>query len=371
MEINDLLARAWGFDSNIQCHFYYDESNNCRKFWIRDNENGYRPEFNADPYADFVLAGVATKPGQELSPSIREMISILGLQKNVPEIKFKSQFSKGNFLTIMQQNRTESLLKWIEDNDLLIHCKYVNNLYYALVEIIDSVTSAQEIEEYGFDYFGVKNQFYKMLQEKRTELQEIMYRYEYPNLKKRKEFILDLLKLLPARYEQTTEEKFITGVIKRAEQSTELPFLENNTDYVMQRNYVEFYYDGARKFTKSMHTYDHETEVENTIKQCFDEIPKNMEFVDSKDNVLVQISDVIAGIWGKLTIYVNSHDEISIKNDVDQMTTKQIRSINQLGALKCKAIEYNKGLWMQVTAVVLIRRMEYLFDLCRAKERLL
>lgn len=26
-----------GFKTDIKCHFYYDESNNCRKFWVRLN----------------------------------------------------------------------------------------------------------------------------------------------------------------------------------------------------------------------------------------------------------------------------------------------------------------------------------------------
>ena len=45
-----------GFSTDIKCHFYYDESNNCRKFHIKQ-KNG-RGKFNVDPFEDFVLAGV-------------------------------------------------------------------------------------------------------------------------------------------------------------------------------------------------------------------------------------------------------------------------------------------------------------------------
>ena len=43
-----------GFKTDIKCHFYYDESNNCRKFWVRPNKNNWEKEFNVNPYEDFV-----------------------------------------------------------------------------------------------------------------------------------------------------------------------------------------------------------------------------------------------------------------------------------------------------------------------------
>lgn len=88
-----------GFKTDIKCHFYYDESNNCRKFWVRPNKNNLEKEFNVNPYEDFVLAGVVTK--QELEVSFEKLARLLRLQKNVTEIKFKNQFSKGDFLGCM------------------------------------------------------------------------------------------------------------------------------------------------------------------------------------------------------------------------------------------------------------------------------
>lgn len=363
--------RMCGFETNIKCHFYYDESNNCRKFWIREVECGPKREFNVNPHEDFVLAGVVTRPGNEITVSTDELICLLKLQKNVKEIKFKSHFSKGNFLDCMNQKRLGTLLSWIEQSGLLIHCKYVNNLYYTLVEIIDSVTDAIEIEENGFKYFAIKDRFYKMLKGKYLELQELMYQYEYPNLKaeKKEGFVLALLNLFPARYEQTPEEKFITGAIRRAAKSRELPFLDNNEDYVMQQNFLEFYCDGPAKFRDSIHTYDSEAEIQRIMESTKQVIPDNMEFVDSKLNPLVQISDVIAGIWGKLMIYINNTDRIGITRDVEMMNKEQIHNINLLGLLRNKSLAYNKGFLMHVTALSMINREEYLFDLCRRKIR--
>ena len=53
------LEELWGVNVNERLHFYYDESNNCRKFWINPDIN----DFNHDEDADFVLAGVASENG--------------------------------------------------------------------------------------------------------------------------------------------------------------------------------------------------------------------------------------------------------------------------------------------------------------------
>ena len=182
------MQKKWysmqGFKTDIKCHFYYDESNNCRKFWVKSNKNNLEKKFNVNPYEDFVLAGVVTK--QKLEVPLEELVGLLRLQKNVTEIKFKKQFSKGDFLGCMSKKRIGYLFRWINEKDILIHYTHVNNLYYAIVEIIDSIMSPVEIDEMGFDYFSIKNTFYKMLQGKEKELQNIMFRYEFPNIKKDK-----------------------------------------------------------------------------------------------------------------------------------------------------------------------------------------
>lgn len=136
---------------------------------------------------------------------------------------------------------------------------------------------------------------------------------------------------------------------------------------MMQKNFLEFYCDGPAKFRNSMHTYDSELEIQKVMEKMDRVILDNMEFVDSKSNPLVQISDVIAGIWGKLMIYVNSTDRIGITRDVNKLDEEQIYNINLLGLLRNKSLEYNKGFLMHLTALSVIKREEYLFDLCKAR----
>lgn len=83
-----------GINNQTKYVFYYDESNNCRKFWVDDSKQ----QFNTDYTADFVLAGLVKKEEDTVDVSLESFRKVLKLQANVEEIKFKKLYSKGDFL---------------------------------------------------------------------------------------------------------------------------------------------------------------------------------------------------------------------------------------------------------------------------------
>ena len=358
-----------GFSVDIKAHFYYDESNNCRKFSLKHKDG--KGKFNVDPFEDFILAGVVDLNDMQIS--FEELSQILELQNNAVEIKFKNHFSYGTFLKCMNRRRVGSLLKWIDKNNLFIHYTHVNNFYYAIVEIIDSTMTITDMDEMGFNYFSVKSTFYEMLLQNKEFVQELMYKYEFPNVKRERnaEFLTDILRLFPRRNELTSEQKFITGMLNKAKQNEELVFINDNTDLVMQENYQEFYFDHPRKYLNSRHTFDEETQiVSDSEDKDFSFLGiklENVEYVNSKSNVLVQVSDVIAGLLGKLMVYINDSDRNTIRTDVDNLTDIQLENISLLGRLRMKSCLYNKGFLMSVTAISVIKKMDFLFELCEAK----
>lgn len=321
-----------GFSVDIKAHFYYDESNNCRKFSLKHKDG--KGKFNVDPFEDFILAGVVDLNDMQIS--FEELSQILELQNNAVEIKFKNHFSYGTFLKCMNRRRVGSLLKWIDKNNLFIHYTHVNNFYYAIVEIIDSTMTITDMDEMGFNYFSVKSTFYEMLLQNKEFVQELMYKYEFPNVKRERnaEFLTDILRLFPRRNELTSEQKFITGMLNKAKQNEELVFINDNTDLVMQENYQEFYFDHPRKYLNSRHTFDEETQiVSDSEDKDFSFLGiklENVEYVNSKSNVLVQVSDVIAGLLGKLMVYINDSDRNTIRTDVDNLTDIQLENISLL-----------------------------------------
>ena len=84
------VCNLWNIDNQTKYVFYYDESNNCRKFWADDSKQ----VFNTDYTADFVLAGLVRKEEDKVEASIESFRKPLKLQSNVEEIKFKNLYAK-------------------------------------------------------------------------------------------------------------------------------------------------------------------------------------------------------------------------------------------------------------------------------------
>ena len=71
------LCEMWGIDNQKKYVFYYDESNNCRKFWVDDSKQ----QFNTDFTSDFVLAGLVKKDEDVIETSLETFRKSLRLQK--------------------------------------------------------------------------------------------------------------------------------------------------------------------------------------------------------------------------------------------------------------------------------------------------
>lgn len=368
IDMKQMECDIWNIQNKKNYVFYYDESNNCRKFWV----NNSKQQFNTDYKADFVLAGVVKKGEDNIEASFETFRTLLNLQENVKEIKFKSLISKGDFLQCLKSRRLFDILTWIDKSDLYIHYMHLNNLFYTLVEIFDSITSAKEIEDFGYDYFEMKSIFYNMFKENADELQRVMVKYKYPNVKRQdiETFCKDLLMLLGNRKEMNSKEKFLDAMLKRASQSDELVFLHENTDYVMQKNYAEFYVDPVLKFQNSLHIFDQELEIQEEVKRQIELSggrPDNYKFVDSKTNIFVQLSDVVAGILGKLFLYINSNELKKLRKDINNLSQMQVDNIALIANLRILAEEENKGFIHSIAPLNELKKIDLFFELARNK----
>lgn len=364
------LCDMWGINNQKKYVFYYDESNNCRKFWVDDSKQ----QFNTDYTADFVLAGLAKKKEDIVDVSLETFRKTLKLQGNVKEIKFKNLYAKGDFLQCVKEKRLFETLSWIDKSPFYIHYMNVNNLFYTLVEIFDSIVKPDEISEFGYDYFKMKSVFYHMFKGKADELQILMFRYKYPNIQRGDvdAFCNELLFLLGSRREMKEEEKFLAGMLARASKSGELVFLHDNDDYVMQENYAEFYAAPIRKYQKSTHIFDEETTVQDiVIKQISmgENMADNFKFVNSKTDIFVQLSDVVAGILGKLCKYINSTSVNQRRKDVEGLSKLQIDNILLIDKLRTEADIENHGFLCSIAPLDEIGVLNMFFEMVKNREK--
>src|SRR5689334_18368316 len=92
-EIAKLLTPSADFDSSFT--FYHDETNNIRKFYIK--EYGFNHSFTAN----FVLGGIVH---EGISPDIKPLFDKLNLQKTIKEVKLK-HIAKGEFLDCLKSEK--------------------------------------------------------------------------------------------------------------------------------------------------------------------------------------------------------------------------------------------------------------------------
>ena len=362
--------KAWGVNIAEKMHIYYDESNNCRKFWL----DKMKQNFNTFWYKDFVLAGVAVE--NEIDISLDEIISRFSLQKNIKELKAKKIYKGKDFLGCLNSNAMADLLDLIDDYGLYIHYKNVNNFFYTIVEILDSITTPSEIIEFGFDYFRLKAVLYNVLSENIKNVIKIMIKYSYPNIKNDdiNDFCTDLLSVFKKRTEQNVEEKFLAGMLKRAASSKSLLFIQNNKDFVTQDNYAEFYFESIIKFPQSFHHFDEELSIQNELEnylkvnQC--ELIK-YEFLKSEKCTLIQISDLVAGLFGKMFAFINITPRKNFKIIIGEMTDFQLKNAVRFDDIRVRSNNKNKGFLHSMTSIFLLENLEdfFLKTKCEAKKR--
>lgn len=363
------LCDMWGINNQTKYVFYYDESNNCRKFWVDDSKQ----QFNTDYTADFVLAGLVKKEEDTVDVSLESFRKPLKLQGNVEEIKFKKLYAKGDFLQCVKEKRLFETLLWIDKSPFYIHYTNVNNLFYTLVEIFDSIVNPDEISEFGYNYFKMKSVFYYMFKGKADELQILMFKYKYPNIQREnvESFCNELLFLLGSRREMKEEEKFLAGMLARASKSDELVFLHDNDDYIMQENYAEFYADPIRKYQKSTHIFDEETTVQDIVKRQIaqgENMADNFKFVKSETDIFVQLSDVVAGILGKLFKYINSTSVNQRRKDIEGLSRIQIDNILLIDKLRMEANRENPGFLHSVAPLDEVGILDRFLEMVKNRE---
>lgn len=306
--------------------FYYDESGNCRKFLL--TENGFNN--NDSVKGDFVLAGVAHE-GKTFKINLSELHKIFHYQSSQKELKFKHLFhNSANFLSFMESDRLTHFIKWLDESGLYIHYSTMNNLYYSLVDIIDSLYETHPLCAVYFS--EIKSAFYDFVLEHQDEIVDILVKHSYPNVKNVQLFCNDLCYLI-GNYNDDTEYypgfflEFLRQMLKTAGKLEKMVFIQDNEESILIDDYYCLYLDRCEIFSKSLHIFDEENEVQEKFKdiQLCDNRGelKNWIFIKSTENSYVQISDLVAGLLRKLFMFLDCYSIDEIKEISSTLSSKQ------------------------------------------------
>ena len=361
-KFNKIIAPEADFDKEYT--FYYDETNNIRKFYVRETD------FNYSFTANFVLGGLVYE-GE--SPNIQPLINGLKLQKTVREIKLK-HIAKGEFIDCIKSEKLNYFLKYLLDNDLFIHYSSLNILYWSIVDIVDSAIVNSEVAKQLDPSFAnhLKNDLYKLSRLEIESVIELFYRFGYPNIKN--EEVLTFIEALTSLfngYIDTFEFHFglesLRQILKEAKKKGSLPFIMDEEDHILLKDFSQFYLRPIYTFKNSNHVFDTELSILEILQnyKIIDnkEEIKNYSFADSQSDSFIQFSDVFVGLMGKLTNYFNTSSKEKITTDIDSLNATQQRNIDLIIDLIDKSHNENIGFLHSIDSYEELTKMDIIREM--------
>lgn len=328
--------------------FYYDESNNFRKFRIKEKVN----RLNAPINSNFVLGGVVHEK-DAIDFDYYKLVEELNLQKTVEEIKFKN-IAKGDFIQCLKSDKLKVFLDWLIESDLYIHYFVLNLFYFSIVDIVDSaISNSKTAMELPMDFVNtMKSNLYTIAKRDEKFFVSLLLSYNYPNLHKLKiaDFSRDILEFI-RRYEDESELHVglvsLRQILKESISKKELVFLENNTDYELIESFEHFYLQPIYMFMNSTHEFDEESSIFESLNDDAitykGEPINNYKQSNSKESKMVQISDVVVGLLAKYCDYVIGAPVDEIKEMLAKFDSLQQENFNNIRKLIEKSNTYNKA----------------------------
>lgn len=346
INVEDQKDTVWKLNGikpfNEEMTFYYDESGNCRKFYLTDN--GFN-DLEAIK-GDFVLAGIAHN-GKSYEIDLVSLHEALEYKEGQKELKFKHLYhNSADFLSFMGSKRATEFLEWLDKSGLYIHYSALNNLFYSLVDIVDSLW---ETHPMCFMYFwDIKNALYDFTIEHQHEVIDILIRHTYPNVKDTVSFCYELCDLISKYNDDSIYNpgfflELFRQMLKAAGKMGKLPFIQDNEPNMLIKEYYLFYLERCEIFSKSLHIFDEEKAVEKKLSniQLYEhgKILNHYKFVKSHENIFVQISDMIAGLLRRLFIFLDEKSIGEIKSLAEKLNENQINNFNILWRLISRSDE--------------------------------
>ena len=316
---------------------YFDESGNTRCFWIKDGK------YNVDPFTHFVLGGIVADKVVDFEYAKKR----IGCNVTVQEIKSRNVY-KGDFVTCLRSTMLKNFLDLIIEQKWMVHFGAVELFYYAIVDIVDSIMDV-DVENYQ-----IKNELYRILRHNISMTLQMMVEHEYPNIRenKKKDFLNSCTKVLDNYIADTGLANEFTYKLRLdfllAQEMPELTFIQDEDSGSLLHSFFQFYLRPIYMFKNSQIIMDEELSIQEKLKPyCLSldgEYIRNYQFVNSKDNVMVQLSDVMMGIIARYLRFVNMNID-NIDNVISNFDANQLASLYLLNNILDISASENPAFW--------------------------
>ncbi|MEW6736420.1 MAG: DUF3800 domain-containing protein [Acidobacteriota bacterium] len=337
--------------------FFYDETNNIRKFWIREDGLNEQPK-------NFVLGGIAHKKIEPLT-GLDELIKTLYIQKSAKEIKF-NQLATGDYLGVLNSKKIRTLLEWLITNGVFIHYTNFNILYWSLVDIVDSLWEEPELCQYMPYVMHIKSELFNLANTDLDRLVPILKKYRFPNVQRDAShaFMMELSGYLESvsKKPQSDISRLVVYMIRKGASLPELPFIVDNKDGVLIESFDSQFLRPLYIYPTSSHTFDNETEVQEALcKTQVEYKGKSVEysFVDSRDCIEIQLSDAICGLLGSHFNFLEAHSVEELKEIKRNLNPIQSQTITLLRRLIDTSDTQSNGFILRIAPMISDLKNDY------------
>lgn len=338
---------------------FYDETNNVRKLHIREDN-----KLNVPELADFVLGGIVCTKGIA-DFDFTKLRSELKLDKDIKEIKLK-HLAKGDFLELLPSKKLNLFLRWILNQNLLVHHSHLDPFYWSVVDIVDSILlHVSELQAY---HQNLKSDLTELCKQDLPTFVSILSKHNYPDVipKNTRAFCEDLLEHISRQEASVAHFNFqmIKGLLEMAREQRSLDFIEGYNPKKLIESFEVFYITRMLMFKNSQHIFDNEPHIAESFaaSHLIAEKFKNIfKFVQSEDHHGIQISDVLMGLLGKMYTYVrdaNLKDVSTLKDGLEPIAIENLKILEQIfSTSECE----NKAFLHHVASLYDLNKLKILF----------
>lgn len=325
---------------------YYDETNNYRKFSIDSKKDGYvndpRVLFN-----DFIIGGIALPPNTDLD--ISGLRDALCIPQNV-ELKAKHLFSTGDFLYDAGGKRILAFLRWLTNTPALIHYFCSNNIYDAVIEVVDkSIENDYSMNTIPF-HLRMKDQLYDLVEKNPVDFLSILCKYRYPEVDSDWEgsFCKEVVSFIENHGCCCESEGFYLELLRQNLKAASRIETQSTLNFGKEgeiiSDYSAHYWGVMMDSPGAMHVFDHEVQIERRLEEiALKSHGKDYElyrFVDSRKCPLVQIADLTVGLLGRMFNWMDGLAPDECKEIVSGLKSNQLEAFYLINNLIDRTDEF-------------------------------
>ena len=360
-EFRKMEAELHGLElPDFSMKFYYDETRNARKF--RVSSNGVNSS-DAVEY-DYILGGIAFACKEE-ELNIDDLFKQIKLQPTAKELKYNLLVNgHKDFWRGLNRNSLSEFIDWLERNPIYIHYVTLNNLYYAIVDIVDSLWETQSQFCFSQEWVCLlKAALYEVVCKNKEEFYAILGHYEYPDVSDQniRDFCMEIVCFIENYGDENDFYlECFRQMLKTNAKQGRLLYAQGEEKGELISEYYQMRISRCYMFKNSFHYFDIEEEdmkMMRDVRLLYDGKEFcNYDFVESTGNKLIQVADAVVGLLSNWFHFIDITTEEEFLDLLQNATPKQKKNLKSIAQLIERSEEKHITMLQNLNDISITRR---------------